>query len=147
MSRRAVPTVSMGGGRSRKSYTFFSLFRLASSIITSIRPSASPKKTASAWASVLLGMQHGGDSPENHGNPPFAIGVGDLPPPLDLDGQHHGDGDQVGGVVEIDFLEVLIDKIDRHPVGKRSGKDHGAVRGEVELGLVAELRPPGVDQF
>ena len=91
-------------------------------------------------------MEHGGDAAEDDLDPLVAVAVGDLPAPLHLHGQHHRDADKIDRVVEIDGFQVLVDKVDLDIIGQGGGKDHRAVRRQVEFGLPGQFRPLGVDQ-
>ena len=95
----------------------------------------------------LLGMEHGGDAAEDHLDALFPVDIGDLPAPFHLHGQHHRDADEIDRVVEIDGFKVLVDEVDIDIVGQGGGKDHRAVRRQVEFGLPGQFRPSGIDQF
>ena len=59
-------------------------------------------------AGRLLGVQVGADAAEEHGHALGPEAVGDLPGARHLAGEHRGDRDQVGPVVEVDLLDVLV---------------------------------------
>ena len=95
----------------------------------------------------FVGMEHGRDTAKDDLNPPFPVPVGNLPAPLDLTGQHHGDADQIGRCVEVDPLDIFIRKINIHIIGQCCGKDDRSMRRQVKLRLPVQLLPFRVDQF
>ena len=95
----------------------------------------------------LFRMQHGRDAAEQHLHAAGAIGVGDFPCARDLAGQHHRHRHQIGGVRQIQRLHVFVHERDGHVRRQGRRKANRAVRGQMEFGLVPQLRPAGIDQF
>ena len=95
---------------------------------------------------ALFRVQHGGNAAEHDPDPALPVLVGNGPAPLHLHGQHHADAHKIRGRVKVDGLQILVDKGNIHIVGQGCGKDHRAVRRQVEFGLAAQFVPLGVNQ-
>ena len=81
------------------------------------------------------------------GRPLLPVFIGNFPAPFHLAGQHHGDPDQIGRIIEINGLQIFIDEFYFHLSGQGGGEDNRAVGGKMELGLPLKLFPFRINQF
>jgi len=83
----------------------------------------------------LFGMEHRSDPPADHPDAPAPVVIRDLPAPLHLAGQHHGDADKIDVVIGGKGLHVLVDELHLPIQRQGRGKDYRTVRGQMEFRL------------
>ena len=98
-----------------------------------------PKEDGVGVPRGLFRMKHGCNTAADDGHSPFTEFIGDLPSPFYLVGQHHGNPDQIRLIVEINRLQILIDKIDFDILGQCGREDDRAMGREMELRLAFEV--------
>jgi len=79
--------------------------------------------------------------------PFLPVEISNLPAPLHLHGQHHGDPDHIDRLIKINGLQIFIHKINIDIIGQGGGKDNRPMRRQVKLGLPVQLGPLGIDEL